>query len=101
MGHSRWSHHYYDSQDSQFKDPMILCSDRLYDDNDEFIFEQDELDKESILPTPTSSLDTSVSSEDGIKYSRPKESKSDEKKKQQVFLRIFVLLCKIFLFLNF
>uniref|UniRef100_A0A914QAI1 Uncharacterized protein n=1 Tax=Panagrolaimus davidi TaxID=227884 RepID=A0A914QAI1_9BILA len=87
MGHSRWSHHYYDSQ---FKDPMILCSDRLYDDDDEFLFEQDEIDKESILPTPTSSLDTSsVSSEDDIKYSRPKEAKSAEKKESTSFFKNF------------
>uniref|UniRef100_A0A914R625 Uncharacterized protein n=1 Tax=Panagrolaimus davidi TaxID=227884 RepID=A0A914R625_9BILA len=90
MGHSRWSHHYYDSYDSQFKDPVLLCSDRLYDDDDEFHFEQDELDKESILPTPTSSLDTSVSSEDGIEYSRPKEAA--EKKESTSFFKNFCSL---------
>uniref|UniRef100_A0AC35FBQ6 Uncharacterized protein n=1 Tax=Panagrolaimus sp. PS1159 TaxID=55785 RepID=A0AC35FBQ6_9BILA len=93
MGHSRCSHHYNDSQDSQFKDPMIICSDRLYDDSDKFLFEQDdELDKESILPTPTSSLDTSSASSEDDKYSGTKEAKSAEKKESTSFFNNFCSL---------
>uniref|UniRef100_A0A914YJ36 Uncharacterized protein n=1 Tax=Panagrolaimus superbus TaxID=310955 RepID=A0A914YJ36_9BILA len=84
MPYQSWSHKYYDLQDPfhlppdlPIDKPAIIHSDRLFDDEHEMIFAR-ESSTESVLPSPSTSLDSTIS-EESFEKSLP------EKKQQGFF----------------